>query len=327
MIINGIVVFMLTFFIGKIGFPYIRSLHLGQSVRSDGPQTHFKKSGTPTFGGLFFLSALLISAIVIYFLKPEWISYVVIIVLMICFGIVGFIDDYIKVKVDKNGLSVMQKTIALTIVCVLFAVWYLWFSNFEPMLYIPFAEKKIIIEGFWKYIYLVFIVLYLFFMSNAVNITDGVDGLASTLMTVTALFLALCIRILDLHIKNSDPLIAASIALAAGCLGFLPFNLNPAKIFMGDTGSQALGACFAAIALVAGIPWIMIPLGLIYIFEAFSTIIQVFYFKMTHGKRLFKMAPLHHHFELSGWSEKKVVLNFNIFALICGIISLLIIKL
>ncbi len=191
------------------------------------------------------------------------------------------------------------------------------------MLYIPFIKEKIIVMGVWKYIYLIFIILYLFFMSNAVNITDGIDGLAASLMTVTAFFLGLCIYLLMKNQTEGQPLIAASIALGAGSLGFLPFNKHPAKIFMGDTGSQALGACFAAIALVAGIPWIMLPLGLIYIIEALSTLIQVIYFKMTHGKRIFKMAPLHHHFELSGWSEQKIVIRFNAFAMICGMISIL----
>lgn len=325
--LNGISVLLLTLFFGKLGLPYIVRLQLGQIVRDDGPKTHFKKSGTPTFGGLFFLSSLAISAVVLPLLNPNWLKYSIIIILMLCFGIVGFIDDYIKVRIDKDGLSVIQKTIALTIVCILFAIWFLWFSDFEPFIYLPFIKKEILVIGNWKFLYLIFIVLYLFFMANAVNITDGIDGLASSLMTVTSLFLALCIYLIFDSSIAMKPLIGACVALAAGCLGFFAYNKYPAKIFMGDTGSQALGAAFAAVALLAGIPWIMIILGLIYILEALSTLIQVLYFKLTKGKRIFKMAPLHHHFELSGWSELKVVINFIVFTLVCGLLSVAIVVL
>lgn len=323
-IINGIIIFLLTLFLGKIGLPYIRKLHLGQTVRDDGPKTHFKKSGTPTFGGLFFLIPFALTALILPLINRTFISYSVIMILTSLFGLVGFLDDYIKVRVDKGGLSVWQKTVGLTIVCSLFAAWFLWFSGFEPFLYIPFIKERILIVGGWKILYFVFIILFLFFMSNAVNITDGIDGLVSSLMPVTSLFLGVFLYLIEQDKTEVMPLLAACAALMGGPLGFLFYNRHPAKIFMGDTGSQALGACFAATSLLAGVPWIIILIGLIYILEAFSTLLQVFYFKVTKGKRLFRMAPLHHHFELGGWSEKKVVLNFNIFTVFCGVLSLLI---
>ena len=322
--INALIIFGLTLLCGKIGLPIIKRLHLGQTVRSDGPKTHFKKTGTPTFGGLFFLIPIALSAIILPIINSNWLIYSITMFLTLAFGLVGFIDDYIKVRINKEGLSVIQKTIALLIVCILFAVWYLWFSGIDTVLIFTFLEKPILITGKWKYLYLVFIVLYLFFMSNAVNITDGVDGLVSTLMTITSVLLGVFLYFALSNKIETPYLIAACLALTAASLGFLPFNKHPAKVFMGDTGSQALGACFGAIALIAGIPWIMIPLGLIYILEAFSTLLQVFYFKATKGKRLFKMAPLHHHYELSGWSEKKIVLNYSIFTIVIGILSLLI---
>lgn len=323
--LNGIFIILLTLFLGKLGLPFLQRLHLGQTVRSDGPKTHFVKSGTPTFGGLFFLIPLAISALILPFFDRNWISYSLIIVLMLLFGLIGFLDDYIKVRVDKEGLSVFQKTIGLTLICILFAVWLLWFSDFEPFIYLPFVEKEVIIQGNWKFVYLVFIILYLFFMSNAVNITDGLDGLASSLMTVSAISLGVCIYFVYSIGKTMQPMIGACLALAAGSIGFLFYNHHPAKVFMGDTGSQALGAGFAGIALVVGMPWLMIIIGLIYILEALSTLVQVVYFKLTSGKRLFKMAPLHHHFELSGWAERKVVRNFVIAGIACGILGILIV--
>lgn len=323
--LNGIFILLTTLFVGKLSLPLIQRLQLGQTVREDGPKSHFKKSGTPTFGGLFFLIPLAISAIVLPILDKVWLNYSLIIFLMLCFGLVGFIDDYIKVRIDKEGLSVLQKTIYLTVVCLLFGIWFLWFSAFEPLIYLPFFNKEVLILGNWKFLYLIFIVLYLFFMSNAVNITDGVDGLASSLMTVTSLFLGLSIYLIFSTRLEMQPLIGACVGVAAGTIGFLPYNKYQAKIFMGDTGSQSLGSAFGAIALLAGIPWIMLILGLIYILEALSTLIQVAYFKLTNGKRIFKMAPLHHHFELSGWSENKIVVNYLIFTIVCGFLSLLIV--
>ena len=304
--LNAIFIILLTLFLGKFGLRYLQKLQLGQTVRSDGPTTHFVKSGTPTFGGLFFLIPLALSAVILPFIRRDWISYSVIILLMLLFGLVGFLDDYIKVRVTKDGLSVIQKTIGLAIICVLFAVWLLWFSDFEPFIHIPFINQRVIIEGNWKYLYLIFIVFYLFFMSNAVNITDGLDGLVSSLMIVSSLSLGLSIYVVYQSKATTNPMIGACLAIAAGSAGFLVYNYYPAKVFMGDTGSQALGAGFGAIALVVGMPWLMLITGLVYIVEALSTMLQVFYFKVTGGKRLFKMAPLHHHFELKAGMKRKL---------------------
>ncbi|NLJ69995.1 MAG: phospho-N-acetylmuramoyl-pentapeptide-transferase [Clostridiaceae bacterium] len=323
--LNAIFIVLLTLFLGKFGLRYLHKLQLGQTVRSDGPTTHYVKSGTPTFGGLFFLIPLTISAVILPFIDRSWISYSAIVLLMLLFGLVGFLDDYVKVRVTKDGLSVIQKTIGLIIICILFAIWLLWFSDFEPFIYIPFVRQEILIVGSWKYLYLIFIVLYLFFMSNAVNITDGLDGLVSSLMIVSALSLALSIYVVYKNTLKTNPMIGACFAIAAGAAGFLVYNYHPAKVFMGDTGSQALGVGFAAIALVVGMPWLMLITGLVYIVEALSTMLQVIYFKATGGKRLFKMAPLHHHFELKGWHEKKVVINFVLAGIVCGIIGVLVV--
>lgn len=322
LILASLTIWVLTLLCGKLGLPYIRKLGLGQSVRSDGPKSHFKKSGTPTFGGLFFLLPMAASAVILPLVDRSLVTYSILIGLSLAFGLVGFIDDYIKVRVDKEGLSVTQKTLSLGLVCLIFALWFLWFSDFKPILYIPFIKQAVVISGLWKYPYLFFIILYLFFMANAVNITDGIDGLVSSLIPVTSIFLAGVIYLIYPLKEEASPLIQACLALVAGCLGFLPFNKQPAKIFMGDTGSQALGAAFGAIALVAGIPWIMVIIGLIYVVEACSTLIQVFYFKLTGGKRFFKMAPLHHHFELSGWTEGKIVKNYVLFAICCGLLAI-----
>lgn len=323
--LNGIFIVLLTLFFGKLGLPFLRKMQLGQTVRSDGPKTHYVKSGTPTFGGLFFLIPMALSAIVLPLVDENWISYTFIILLMVSFGAVGFIDDYIKVRVNKDGLSVKNKTIALIIICVLFAIWLLWFSTYEPYIYIPFIEKEFLIQGNWKYLYMIFIVLYLFFISNAVNISDGLDGLTSSLMTVSSASLGVSIFLVYGLLSQMQPMIGACVSLAAGSIGFLAYNHHPAKVFMGDTGSQALGVGFGAIALVVGMPWLMLLTGLVYVLEALSTLIQVLYFKLTAGKRLFRMAPLHHHFELSGWSEQKVVRNFVFAGIIFGILGILIV--
>ncbi|NLK01593.1 MAG: phospho-N-acetylmuramoyl-pentapeptide-transferase [Clostridiaceae bacterium] len=308
---------------GLIGLPLIRKFQLVQTVRDDGPKTHFVKSGTPTFGGIFFLLPLTIIAIILPLARPKLLSFSVVALLMLLFSLVGFIDDFIKVKVNKKGLSVSQKTILLGLFSVLFTLWYLFVMTDDPILILPLVRKVLVISGWWKLLYGVFVVLFIFYISNAVNITDGLDGLLSGLTVITSLFLALTAWLLKDLIETYFPAMLLSIVLAAGCLGFLVFNRHPAKIFMGDTGSQALGAGFAGITLMLGVPWLMLITGFVFVFEGLSVVLQFLYFRRTGGKRIFRMAPIHHHFELCGWKETKVVVVFWLVAIICGALGLL----
>ncbi|NLK89311.1 MAG: phospho-N-acetylmuramoyl-pentapeptide-transferase [Clostridiaceae bacterium] len=315
---------VLTVICGRAGLPLLHKLNVGQRVRDDGPESHFKKSGTPTFGGLFFLLPLVLLAIIALILDRRLGNLVVLILLMLLFALVGFLDDYIKVRISKKGLSMGQKTLLLGVFSILFTVYYLYFSQEEPFLLVPFSGRQLLIAGWVKIPFGLLVVLYLFFISNAVNLTDGVDGLASSVTAVSSAALAGAALLLQSSLNQARPAGWLAAAMFGGCLGFLVFNRYPAKVFMGDTGSQALGAGVAGIALLLGIPWILLSVGIVYIAEAFSVMIQVAYFKKTGGKRIFRMSPIHHHYELGGWSENKIVLVFSLVGLAGGLIGLLV---
>ncbi|HHT44117.1 MAG TPA: phospho-N-acetylmuramoyl-pentapeptide-transferase [Fastidiosipila sp.] len=321
MLIITLFVLALTVLLGLIGVPLLRRLRMGQRVRDDGPETHYAKSGTPTMGGLFFLIPIVLAAIAgPLFFGEQFRPFVVLSILMVLFGVVGFADDFVKVRIDRGGLTVGQKTILLGLFSVAFAVYYLWLSPVEPFILIPFSLQPLMITGWWKALYGVFVVLYLFYISNSVNITDGLDGLLSSLTTIFGLFIAAYLVVgrvpyaLNGHIWYST-------ALAGGTLGFLVHNRYPAKVMMGDTGSQALGAGIAGVCLLTGMPWILLITGFIFVFEGLSVVIQVLYFRHTGGKRIFRMSPIHHHFELGGWSEQKVVRVFAAVAVLLGFIG------
>lgn len=322
-IILLIVMFFATVLTGLIGLPLLRKFQLVQTVRDDGPKSHYSKSGTPTFGGLFFLLPLAIIAAILPVANPKLMPFSVVVLLMLLFGLIGFLDDFVKVRIDKSGLSVRQKTILIGIFSTLFTLWYLFIKPDEPIIILPFVRKLIVIDGWWKLPYGLFVILFIFFISNSVNITDGLDGLLSGLTVITSFFLALSAWLLKDLVNSYFSSLLLSIALAGGCLGFLVFNRHPAKVFMGDTGSQALGAAFAGISLMLGVPWIMLITGFVFVFEGLSVVIQFLYFRRTKGKRIFRMAPIHHHFELGGWKETKVVAVFCIVAAVCGLLSLL----
>lgn len=314
-----------TILTGLIGLPLIKKSQLVQTVRDDGPKTHFAKSGTPTFGGIFFLLPLMVIAVILPLARPKLLNFSVVALLMLLFSLVGFIDDFVKVKVDKEGLSVIQKTVLLGFFSIFFTLWYLFVMAEDPILILPVVRKVLVISGWWKLPYGIFVILFIFYISNAVNITDGLDGLLSGLTVISSLFLALTAWLIRDLIEGYFPALLLSLVLAAGCLGFLVFNRHPAKVFMGDTGSQALGAGIAGAALLLGIPWVLLPVGIVYIAEAFSVMIQVVYFKKTGGKRIFRMSPIHHHYELGGWSENKIVLVFSLVGLAGGLLGLLMI--
>lgn len=342
-LIVGAALLGVTALLGLLGLPVIRGLNVGQQVRDDGPKSHYKKSGTPTFGGLFFLLPLIPAAIVIGFSAPGLQILAALGLLILGFAVAGFLDDYIKVRVSKKGLSVRQKSLIMVVVSVLFTIFYLYLAPQEPFFLLPFSHTPIAVSGLFKVAYGILVVLYLFFVTNAVNITDGVDGLCSSVTAIAAaglcgagIYLAGKFAIAGLVFSDpakvllhenaaanarSAAILAA--AVAGGCIGFFIFNRHPAKIFMGDTGSQALGAAMAGIALIVGAPWLIIFFGVIYLVEAFSVIIQVAYFKKTGGKRIFRMSPIHHHFELGGWKEWKIVGVFSLITVIGSTIGFL----
>ena len=323
MIIIAMAVAVLTILSGIFGLPMLKRLNVGQTVRDDGPASHFKKSGTPTFGGLFFLLPLTLLAVAALVFDASLRNLAVLVLLMLTFALVGFLDDYIKVRISKKGLSVRQKILLLGIFSILFALYYLFLAPEPPFLLIPLSGEKLLISGWLKLPYGILLVLYLFFGCNAVNLTDGVDGLASSVTLVYAASLAAAALLVAPVMPAARLVGLLSAAMIGCCAGFLVFNRHPARVFMGDTGSQALGAGVAGAALLLGAPWLFIPMGIVYLAEAFSVIIQVAYFKKTGGKRIFRMSPLHHHYELGGWPENKIVLVFSLTGLAGGLLGLL----
>ena len=286
--------------------PVLHRLKYGQTERSDGPQSHLKKSGTPTMGGIAILGALLISSL--FFVRGNNDGLVVLVV-TVAFGAIGFIDDYIKVVKKRSlGLRAYQKIVLQLIVFVFFA-WYIHTTGVGTKIYIPFTNGYMLDLNIVYWPFMLFVLLG---TVNGVNLTDGLDGLAGGVtMIVAAFFLveAWAMRSGISMISGAD---------IGSLFAFLIFNAYPAKVFMGDTGSLALGGYVAASALLLKMPVFIVIVGLIYLCESVSVIIQVFYFKATGGKRFFKMAPVHHHFELCGWSETKIVFVFYIItALMC----------
>ena len=295
--------------------PLLRRLKFGQTIRYNGPQSHLKKQGTPTIGALIFLTPLIIVALVLYFkgMAPKMIP---LLWTSVGFGFVGFLDDLIKiVKKRKDGLRAYQKMTLLFLVSLAF-VFYITRKNY--------VDNTIIIDFFGytktfdlKWAFIPFCILILLSATNAVNLTDGLDGLcAGSSFIVFVLFAAVSILLCP-----DDSVAYFSVALAGGLLGFLLFNFNPAKVFMGDTGSLAIGGAMGACAILLQRPLLLVIAGLLFVIEALSVILQVSFFKITKGKRLFRMAPIHHHFELCGWSERKVVTIFWIFTLLCCVLA------
>ncbi|MDO5015554.1 MAG: phospho-N-acetylmuramoyl-pentapeptide-transferase [Eubacteriales bacterium] len=303
--------------------PRIKAWGHGQQVREDGPKSHLSKSGTPTFGGLFFLLPMAAVWILRFIAQGQFDAFQVIFLLVFAYALVGFWDDYTKVMINKAGISVKQKALSLGLITLTFAYYFVYGRGVDPVYIRLFAGNQVTISGAYRLLYLVFIILYLFFISNSVNLSDGIDGLCSSLMLVATLTFAPVLY--KLAGTEGLPLIAVILVLAGGAGAFLVFNHHPAKVFMGDTGSLALGVGLAAVALWAGIPWIMLLTGLVFVVEGLSSLLQVAYFKATHGKRIFRMAPLHHHFELGGWSENKIVICFSLVGLVAGLMALLLV--
>ena len=287
---------------------YLHYLKFGQAIREEGPQSHMHKKGTPTMGGISFIVATVLALIIAMFIDSSNIKYYILFIYTtISFSIIGYIDDrLIVVKKKNDGLAPRKKLMLQILFSIIFYVLVKFIYEDINYIYIPGLEYQLNIS----YLYMIFVVFWQTGFSNAVNLTDGLDGLATSVTIITTSTFALLA-----YKENNFPVFVFCLVLVGALIGFLLFNKNPAKIFMGDTGSLALGGILAAISIILHKEIAFIFIGLVYILETLSVIIQVAYFKKT-GKRIFKMSPLHHHFELSGYGEVKTVHLFVIIALI-----------
>ncbi|MCH4824939.1 MAG: phospho-N-acetylmuramoyl-pentapeptide-transferase [Planococcus sp. (in: firmicutes)] len=303
---------LLTVILMPVFIPLLKRMKFGQSIREEGPESHMKKTGTPTMGGLVFLIAIIITVLVVTFMAGLLTAKVWILLLVLFgYGLIGFLDDFIKVVLKRNlGLTSLQKLIAQIIIAVI-SFFVLSGSDFETGVNIPFTN--ISIELSWLYVF--FIIFWLVGFSNAVNLTDGLDGLvAGTASIAFAAFGVLAIY------QDEMAIAIFTFSVTGGLLGFLIFNKYPAKVFMGDTGSLALGGALAMVSILLKQELLLLLIGLVFVVETASVILQVGSFKLRQ-KRIFKMSPIHHHFELSGWSEWKVVIVFWSVGLISAAIA------
>ncbi len=316
-LVTAAVSFALTAVLGKLLIPLLRRLKAGQSIKEIGPAWHMSKQGTPTMGGFMFILAIgaLVAARLFTAGSGQGLGGLYVYGFALVFGAIGFIDDYMKVVHHENtGLTAGKKFLLQLAAALLMTALLRHEGYLTPNLYVPFLQTSIPLS--WP-VYMAFAAFVMVGAVNAVNLTDGVDGLVSTVTLPVALFFAVVTGIWQ-QWRNVGELTHFSAALLGGLLGFLVYNRYPAKVFMGDTGSLFLGGAVCGLAFAADMPLILIPVGVVYIAETLSDIIQVAYFKLTHGKRIFKMAPLHHHFEMCGWKEKKVVAVFStVSALFC----------
>lgn len=296
--------------------PLLRHKQFGQFIREEGPEAHLSKAGTPTMGGIAFITGITVAVIASMFMKGSMTTEKIAILLsMYAFGAIGFIDDYNKVAKKQNeGLTPKQKLILQVLFGAALAV-YMMVKEGTTML-LPFFGRTVD----FGIMYIPFVIFIEVAMANAVNLTDGLDGLAASTSSIVACTFA--IVGMTVHGGN-EPMAVAGQAVFGALIGFLLYNHYPAKIFMGDTGSMALGGVLSAMAIVGHVEWLLPIAGLIYVIEALSVIIQVTYFKKTGGKRVFRMAPIHHHFELGGWHETKVVRVFCLFTFVCCVIAFL----
>lgn len=294
LILAGVISFAVAVVLAPIFIPILHRLKFGQEIREIGPSWHRKKSGTPTMGGIIFIIPVVVCALV--FIRN--LTGLCLVLFAVSFGLIGFVDDYIKVVKKRNlGLTEKQKFLLQLAASIIFLFVAMYFDIITDDIIIPFYSKTISLGIF----YIPFALFVLLGTTNAVNLTDGVDGLASGVTVVVSLFFAVLACIYG-SIETAE----FAVLVAGGCLGFWLFNKHPAKVFMGDTGSLFLGGSVCAMALVLKVPLLLVIAGGVYVIETLSVIIQVASFKLT-GKRVFKMSPLHHHFELSGWSENKIV--------------------
>ena len=297
---------------GKFLIPFLRRVKAGQTERTDGPQSHLKKTGTPNMGGIMILLGLAVASLC---MAPQCPEVIPVLILTVGFGIVGFMDDYLKVvKKKSDGLSVKQKLVLQIVIALLFALYVTKINAIPLSMKVPFLAGHYLDLGILNIPALLFIAVA---TVNGTNFTDGVDGLASCVTVAVAMFFTIAAAF------SGSGAAASGGAMIGALLGFLLYNANPAQVFMGDTGSLALGGFVTAVAYLTRFPLFIPIVGFIYFIEVVSVIIQVGYFKKTHGKRIFRMAPIHHHFELGGWSEVKVVAVFTVTTAVLSAIALL----
>lgn len=323
-LLAAVLSFGITALLGKWMVPFLRKLHFGQTIREEGPQWHMKKQGTPTMGGLMFILGILVAVLIcvpLYYansfdetllMKTRLFGGLG---MALAYGLVGFMDDYIKVIKKRNlGLTVIQKLVLQFVVAAAYLVG-IYLAGGKSTTTIPFVGEVDFGWGYW-----ILAAILIVGIVNAVNFTDGIDGLNASVTFFVCIFLMMIAGIL-----SAFSISIMAVATAAACMGFLVWNFNPAKVFMGDTGSLFLGGMVCALAFGVNMPILLLPLGIVYVLEILSVVLQVVYFKLTHGKRLFKMSPIHHHFEMCGWSEMKICFVFSMVAACGGLISLLLV--
>lgn len=311
-VIPILISFVLSLILGPIVIPFLRKLKMGQTEREEGVQSHLKKAGTPTMGGVMILLSVIITCL---FYVKDYPKVIPVLFLTVGFGLIGFLDDYLKVVMKRSdGLFPMQKMALQIVVTAIFAFYIVKIAKVPLTLLIPFSNGK-----YWDIGILAIPVLFLAVLGtvNGTNFTDGLDGLASSVTVLVATFFTV------VAVGTKSGIEPITCAVVGALMGFLLFNVYPASVFMGDTGSLALGGFVAGTAYMMQMPLFIIIVGMIYVIEVLSVMIQVTYFKKTGGKRFFKMAPIHHHFELCGWSETRVVAVFSIVTAILCLIALM----
>lgn len=312
LIVPVLISFALSLLMGPVVIPFLRKLKMGQTERVEGVQSHLKKAGTPTMGGVIILGSVLFTSV--FYIK-EYPKIIPVLFVTLGFGLIGFLDDYLKVVMKRSdGLFPKQKMALQIVVTAVFAYYLVKVTNVPMTLLIPFSSGKYLDIG-WLSIPLLFVVVI--GTVNGVNFTDGLDGLASSVTVLVATFFTV------VAVGTRSGIEPVTCAVVGALLGFLLFNVYPASVFMGDTGSLALGGFVASTAYMLQMPLFIVIVGLIYLIEVLSVMIQVTYFKKTGGKRIFKMAPIHHHFELCGWSETRVVAVFAVATAILCLIGLM----
>ena len=310
-VIPVLVAFVLSVIMGPVIIPVLRRLKMGQTEREEGVKSHLKKAGTPTMGGVMILASIVITSLLY---TKEYPKIIPILFVTLGFGLIGFLDDYLKVVMKRSdGLYPKQKMALQILVTAVFAFYMVRYTDVPLTWLIPFSGGKYLDFGWLAIPILFFVVIG---TVNGVNFTDGLDGLASSVTVLVATFFTV------VAIGTKSGIEPITCAVVGALLGFLLFNVYPASVFMGDTGSLALGGFVASTAYVLQMPFFIAIVGLIYLIEVLSVIIQVVYFKKTGGKRFFKMAPIHHHFELCGWPETRVVAVFSIITAILCLIAL-----
>ncbi len=308
-LIAVIVAIIISAILGPILIPVLRRLKFGQSIREDGPQKHLQKAGTPTMGGVMIILALSVTALQLANKTP---TLFLLALVTIGYGLIGFTDDYIKVVMKRNlGLSVKQKLVAQITLATVF-YWFLMQTNHDTAIYFPGTNFGV--ELGW--LYFPFVVFIMIGSTNAVNLTDGLDGLLAGISSIVFTTYAL----VAIYLSQFDVAIFSASVVGA-CLGFLLYNAHPAKVFMGDTGSLALGGALVGIAILTKTELLLVIIGAIFVIEALSVILQVLFFKWKRV-RIFRMSPIHHHFELGGWSEWAVVISFWLFTLVTAFLGL-----